>query len=83
MLMQRTMSSAEKCTSLALIVAYVMLPVATTVILKTYSCETFDDGSRMLRADYSIDCDSSRHQLFAVYSGMMVVLYPLGVDWAH
>ena len=51
--------------------------MATTVIMQTYSCEMFDDGSHMLRSDYSIDCDSHKHQLFEVYSGIMTAIYPV------
>jgi hypothetical protein len=30
-----------------------------------FSCEKFDNGDRLLRADYSIDCNSASHQVTA------------------
>lgn len=41
--------------------------------------KTFDDGSNMLRADYSIDCDAAEHGRYRVLAGTMAVVYPLGV----
>jgi hypothetical protein len=28
-----------------------------------FSCEVFDNGDKLLRADYSIDCNSATHQV--------------------
>ena len=46
---------------------------------KVYACETLDDGRNYLRADYRIECDSSRHESFMVYSGFMILLYTVGI----
>ena len=44
-----------------------------------FSCERFDSGQYLLRADYSIDCESDRHQRFQLFAAFMVAVYPIGV----
>ena len=44
-----------------------------------FSCERFANGQELLRADYSIDCTSDRHQKFQLFAGIMVAAYPIGV----
>ena len=43
-----------------IILCYIMFPSVTSKILRTFSCEDFDDGHSYLRADYSIDCDTAQ-----------------------
>ena len=42
-------------------------------------CEDFDEGSKLLRADYSIDCRTVSHDKYVAFSGVMAVVYPIGV----
>ena len=39
------------------------------------SCDEYDDGSRLLRADASIDCDGTDYSLWLLYASSMVVVY--------
>ena len=48
----------------------------SSTVLRTFQCFDLDDGSRYLRADFSIDCDSTAHQLHELYAYVMVLLYP-------
>ncbi|KAG5188538.1 hypothetical protein JKP88DRAFT_262256 [Tribonema minus] len=47
-------------------------------VFETFGC----DGSlsrSYLRADYSLECGTSRHTAFSVYAGVMVLVYPVGI----
>eukprot|EP00966_Prymnesium_polylepis_P079858 1850568-Prymnesium_polylepis.1 len=59
--------------------------------MSIFTCETFEGGSRYLRQDLTIDCDSPFHQLYMKTVGVvLIILYPVGVPvlyafviWAH
>ena len=51
----------------------------TAIIFETFVCYDVDDGTRMLRADLTIDCDSDAHFRAYVYAGVMILVYPIGV----
>ena len=40
-----------------LLVSFLAFPMVASLAFQGFSCETFDDGSSYLYADYSIDCD--------------------------
>lgn len=66
--------------TLVLAICFVVMPISTTVIFNTLSCEKFDDGERRLRADYAIDCDTRKHKTYeylALFLG--IPLYPVGI----
>lgn len=59
----------------------VYLPEAPCVV--TVSQEDFEDGSRWLKADYSISClDESRSQ-WVLFVGIMLVVYPIGIPLGY
>jgi hypothetical protein len=66
-----------------LTVSYLALPGVSAKVFQTFRCEHFDNGSEYLMADYSIDCKSTLHRAFALYSGMMVLVYPLGIPISY
>lgn len=42
---------------------------------QTFTCDELEDvGQRYLRADYGIDCDSSKHKAFQLYAGVMILV---------
>lgn len=47
--------------SAGLVLAFFMYPGVSAEIVKSFRCLTFDDGSSVLRADVSIDCNSARY----------------------
>ena len=53
-------------------------PSCTSVVFSTFNCDSFDNGERYLKADYSIDCDSPTHRDYQRFAGVMMV-WPLGV----
>ena len=62
-----------------IIIAFLVYSSASSAVFRTFSCDTLDDGNIYLRADYRIECDSSKHRAFMVYSGLMIIVYPLGI----
>jgi len=59
-------------------VLFLVYPGSSTTIFATYSCRSFDDGTRRLNADLSIDCDSDEHAGFVAYATLMMFVYPFG-----
>jgi hypothetical protein len=73
-----------------LMLLYCVYPSLTYFVFQVFQCEAFDDGSKLLRADYSIDCDSDVHSKYVAFAGCMIVVYPVGVPllylaalWSH
>ncbi|CAM9129421.1 unnamed protein product, partial [Laminaria digitata] len=66
-------------TECLLALTYLLLTPATNAALRGLPCETFDDGTNMLRADYSIDCDAAGHGKYRVLALTMAAVYPFSV----
>ena len=71
----RHKSFSEEAFSAFLTMNSFILPMLTSLIFSTFPCTTFDDGSRLLMADLSIDCDSKTHQSYSDYAKAMVAVY--------
>ncbi len=54
------------------------MPVATDAF-QTYPCEEFEDGTEMLIADYSIDCNSDEHAEYAALAGVTTGMFVIGL----
>lgn len=71
------------CSNAAFYTIYLAYPGVIEMVLSYYICVRWDqpgeDKSTYLRADMSIDCESSRYLNWRAYATLMVVLYPLGV----
>ena len=57
---------------------FLIYPSTSAAIFSTFQCEPLEDGSRWLRADLSVDCDSTAHGLATAYAVLMVLVYPVG-----
>uniref|UniRef100_A0A7S1U7E3 Fibronectin type-III domain-containing protein n=1 Tax=Phaeomonas parva TaxID=124430 RepID=A0A7S1U7E3_9STRA len=81
----RSKKTREGLTYLAFATSFVALPVATTMSCNTFLCDTLDtaDGTvsdkSYLVADYSIECDTPRHDIFKVYAACMILVHPIGI----
>ncbi|CAN0443611.1 unnamed protein product [Pylaiella littoralis] len=73
----------RKHVSVALWITFLVYSSVSSTIAKTFSCETLDDGKTYLRADYRIECTSSKHRAMQVYAGFMVAVYPLGIPLVY
>ena len=65
-------------TALLFLVLFLIYPSTSASIFATFQCEELSDGTRWLRADLSIDCDSTTHTGFSVYAALMILVYPIG-----
>jgi len=65
--------------NLFIIMTYVLFPSLCATIFSSFICEEFDDGSSFLRADYSVDCDSSEYSSIFGLAAMMILVYPIGI----
>ena len=72
-------TALKASTGLCLLVLYGMLPVTSATIFSTFGCEDFDDGSSMLRTDYSVSCLDANYASFKQYALVMVFVWPVGV----
>ena len=50
-----------------------------STLFRALPCEMFDDGSSLLIADFSIDCDSRRYRVFQCAAVAGTVLYVVGL----
>jgi len=65
------------------VLANSLLYISTSsTLFRTFPCERFDDGRRLLRADYSIDCDGPAHAWHVVLASLGVVGFVFGVPLA-
>ena len=59
-------------------IIFLIYPATASKIFSTFQCLSLDDGTRHLRADFSIDCDSDAHSLVSMYAILMIFIYPFG-----
>jgi hypothetical protein len=63
-----------------LVGAYLVLPTSSSVILQMYKCTNFDDvDESYMAADYRIQCGTEARTPWLVYTGCMMLIYPLGI----
>jgi hypothetical protein len=65
----------------------------STAVFQTFACDDIPSASdSYLRDDYSISCkkNTTKHTLYKVYSGLMILVYPIGIPalysyllWRH
>ena len=56
---------------------FLVYPTNSQKLFTTYLCETFTDGTKALRSDFSINCDSDQHTAFSLYA-LVMILHPFG-----
>lgn len=69
---------AKVAVNISLIVIFVVYPGVSAVILETFNCEQFSDGSSYLAADYSVSCSGTARAGWVVYASIAVLVYPVG-----
>lgn len=72
-------TARRKHASMVLLLTFLVYSPVSSTLFKTFACDNLDDGKVYLRADYRIDCDSSKHIVLEIYAGFMVVLYVAGI----
>ncbi|CAM9650623.1 unnamed protein product [Scytosiphon promiscuus] len=64
---------------MVLLLAFLIYSSVSSVLFKTFACEELHDGKTYLRADYRIECDSSKHEQFEIYAAFMILVYAVGI----
>ena len=57
---------------------FIYMPVSTKAF-QTYPCEEFEDGTEMLKVDYSIDCKSDEHVGYVALAGVTTAVFVIGM----
>ena len=71
---RRTAIYSQHCWAL-LLLSYLVLPPTSTKQLQALQCfEISHDGSRHLRQDSQIDCDSAAHRAFELVDAFLIAL---------
>lgn len=69
----------RKHQSAVIVVTFFVYSSVSSAVFRTFACDELDDGNVYLRADYRIECDSSKHHAFQIYAGFMILVYPVGI----
>ena len=69
----------HKHLSAVLLLTFFVYANVSSIFFQTFSRENLENGKFHLRADYRIECDSTKQTTLQVYAGCMVVLYTLGI----
>jgi hypothetical protein len=62
-----------------LALTFLINSTVSTVIFQSFACDVIDAGGSYLRADYSVWFTTRTHALFKIYSGLMILVYPIGI----
>jgi len=68
---------------LSLLVSFVVFSPVSIKLLQTFACESFEDGSSRLIADYSIECKGAEYEFYVGYASIFTVVYPIGVPMMY
>jgi hypothetical protein len=62
-----------------LAMTFLIYSTVSTAIFQTFACDAIADGDSCLRGDYRTSCNTATHTLYKVYSGITIVVYPIGI----
>lgn len=62
-----------------LYILFFAFPLVSSRAFQAFDCEEFDDGSRFLRADYSLDCNNAEYRRVRDLALVAIFLYPVGI----
>jgi hypothetical protein len=64
----------QTCTKTTVYLLLFAYPVVSVKVVEAFSCHDID-GARYLRADYTINCDSSQWRAIAGYASLFLIMY--------
>lgn len=64
---------------MVLLLTFLVYSSVSSTLFQMFACDELDDDKIYLRADYRIQCDSSKHHALQVYAAFMILLYTGGV----
>ena len=76
---EATQNVQRKHLSTVLLLTFLVYANVSSILFQTFACERLEDGKFYLRADYRIECDSTKHSKLQVYAGSMIMLYTIGI----
>ena len=62
-----------------LYILFFAFPLVSSRAFQAFDCEEFDDGTRFLRVDYSLDCNDAEYDRVISLAWVAIALYPIGV----
>jgi hypothetical protein len=62
-----------------LTMTFLIYSTVSTVLFQTFACDAIPNGGSYLRADYSVSCNTAKHTIYKIYSGLMILVYPIGI----
>ncbi|CAN0459726.1 unnamed protein product, partial [Hapterophycus canaliculatus] len=62
-----------------LLLTFLVYSSVSSMVFKTFACETLEDDVEYLRADYRINCADPKHKAIQVYASIMIFVYPVGI----
>ena len=73
----------DTCFTVNFFLLFILYPSISQKIFRFFDCETLDGlgegGSRYLRVDYSINCDTDAHFAMTVVAIVLLAIYPIGM----
>ncbi|CAM9133326.1 unnamed protein product [Ectocarpus sp. 8 AP-2014] len=69
----------NKHVTMVLLLTFFVYSSVSSTLFRAFACDDLDYSKYYLRADYSIECDSSEHRGIQVYAGFMIVIYTMGI----
>ncbi|CAN0030927.1 unnamed protein product [Scytosiphon promiscuus] len=79
---QRSRIKHKHATALYLI-SFLVYSSASSTVFQTFACDDIDNGKSFLRADHSIQCFTTEHQVYMAYAGLMCFVYPFGIPFCY
>ncbi|CAM9723567.1 unnamed protein product, partial [Phaeothamnion confervicola] len=64
-----------------MVFTFLIYSTVSTAVFQTFACDDLRDvgAERYLRADYSIECYTTKHKGFMIYAAVMALVYPIGI----
>mgnify|MGYP001191171049 CR=1 FL=1 len=62
-----------------LYILFFAFPLVSSRAFQAFDCEEFDDGTRFLRVDYSLDCNDAEYDRVVSLAWVAIALYPIGI----
>ena len=72
-------SIRHKHVSTLLLLTFLVYSSVSSILFQMFACDKLEDGRKYLRADYRVECDSSKHIAVQIYAGFMIFLYTVGI----
>ena len=63
-----------------LFLAFYAFPIVFSRAFQAFDCEEFDNGTRFLRADYSLDCNGAEYGRVFFLAWVAIALYPVCIS---